>query len=366
MRWIPVAIVLGLVLVFTLFSSLFIVDERRQALVLQFGQVVRVQSEPGPGFKVPFIQDVAFYEDRILPVQTTDLEITALDNRRLIVDAFGRWRIADVVQFRQAAQTELAALARLERILNASVREVLGSVPFDRIVSAERTALTARIAERARESARALGVEVIDVRIRRADLPNENLEATYRRMIAEREREAADERARGKEAAQRVRAGADRQAIELVSAAEREGNIIRGRADAERNAIFAGAFGQDQEFFAFFRSLAAYEKALNGENSTLVISPDSEFFNYFKDPAGSGFGSGGASRLFPGVPGQGEGAQEVPDGSADAAPASGTGEEPSGSGAESERSAAPAAEDEPALAAEPAPGVPATAATGVQ
>jgi len=286
MRLIPVIIALLAVTVFAGLSAIYIVDERQQAIVLQFGEVKAVKTEPGIGFKVPLIQEVAFYEARILPLDTSPLEVTPADERRLVVDAFARWRITDVVRFRQAVQTELAAISRLERILNASLREVLGTVSSDQIISAERTTLMQRIAEDARSDARELGVEIIDVRIRRADLPVENLRATYDRMDAERQREAADERARGKEAAQRIRAEADRQAVELPSEANREADIIRGRADAERNRIFADAFGRDQEFFTFYRSMAAYEKSLGGENSTMVITPESEFFDYLKAPQG--------------------------------------------------------------------------------
>lgn len=279
-------VIVALVLI-VLRSSLFIVDERKQALVLQFGQVRQVVNEPGLGFKLPIIQNVAFYEDRILPLETTELEVTPLDERRLVVDAFARWRIADVVRFRQAAQTEEAARSRLRSILNASLREVLGSVPSADVLSPERTVLMARIRDSARRQAEALGVEIIDVRIRQADLPEQNLEATFRRMNAERQREAFDERARGEERALEVRSKADREALELVSDAERRADIIRGQADAERNRVFAEAFGRDPEFFAFYRSLSAYEAAL--KDSTMVITPDSEFFEYLKnDTSGAG------------------------------------------------------------------------------
>ena len=282
MRRLPIILgLLGLILVGVM-SSVFIVDERKQALVLQFGEVKKEITEPGLGFKIPLIQEVAYYEGRILPLETSELEVTPLDERRLVVDAFARWRISDVRLFRQAAQTEDAARRRLQRILNSSLREVLGSVPSADVLSPERTVLMRRITDSARAQARALGVEMIDVRIRRADLPEQNLAATFNRMNAEREREARDERARGAERAQEVRATADRQAVELVSDAQRQADIIRGEADAERNAIFAEAFGRDQEFFAFYRSLSAYENALTSDNSTLVISPDSEFFDYLK------------------------------------------------------------------------------------
>lgn len=278
------ALALGL---FLLFNGLFIVDERKRALVLQFGQVVgQPISEPGLNLKIPFIQNVVFFEDRILPLETTALEVTPLDDRRLVVDAFARWRIVDTVQFRRAVTDEVAALPRLERILTASLREVLGSVGSDSILSDARNDLMNRIRDASRRSASELGVEIVDVRIRRADLPEQNLQATYERMQAERQREAADERARGAEAAQRVRANADRQAVELVSEARREAEVIRGQADAQRNGIFAEAFGRDPEFFAFFRSMTAYERAFSGGNSSMVISPDSDFFNYLKDRNG--------------------------------------------------------------------------------
>ncbi len=269
---------------FLVLSSLYIVDERKQAIVLQFGQVVDVKQEPGLGFKLPVIQNVVYYEDRILPLDAESQEVTPLDDRRLVVDTFARWRITDPVKFRLAvgAGGEVQGAQRLETVLQAAVREVLGSVRSNDVLSADRAALMQRIRNATVAPAQNLGVEIIDVRIKRADLPSQNLQATFARMQAERQREAADERARGKEAAQIVRATADRQAVELVSEARKNSEIIRGEADAERNAIFAEAFGRDPEFFAFYRSLGAYERALQGDNSTLVISPDSEFFDYLK------------------------------------------------------------------------------------
>ena len=282
MRKLPIILVIAALTVIGVMSSLFIVDERKQAIVLQFGQVKQIKTEPGLGFKIPLIQNVALYEGRILPLETSELEVTPADERRLVVDAFARWRIIDVVRFRQAVQTEAAAIPRLERVLNASLREVLGSVNSADVLSPERTVLMTRIRDSARLQATNLGVEIIDVRIRRADLPEQNLNATFARMNAEREREAADERARGKERAQEVKATADREAVELVSEAQRQAEVIRGEADAQRNNIYAGAYSRDPEFFAFYRSLRAYERAIQGSNSTLVISPDSEFFDYLK------------------------------------------------------------------------------------
>ncbi|WP_170475788.1 protease modulator HflC [Ruegeria arenilitoris] len=269
-------------------SSIFIVDERERALVLQFGRVVAVKEEPGLAFKIPLIQEVVRYDDRILSIDVQPLEVTPLDDRRLVVDAFARYRIADLEQFRQAVGVGGVPVAedRLDRILRAETREVLGSVSSRDILSSDRAALMLRIRNSAIAEAQALGVNVIDVRLKATDLPQANLEATFDRMKAEREREATDERARGNEAAQRVRAQADRTVVELVSDARREAEIIRGEADAERNAIFAEAYGADPEFFEFYRSLSAYEQALGGGNSSMVLSPDSDFFNYLKSPTG--------------------------------------------------------------------------------
>ena len=279
------AIVVVLVLAL---SSVFIVDERNKALVLQFGRVVAIKEDPGLSFKLPFIQNVVYYEDRILSSVIDPLEVTPLDDRRLVVDAFTRYRISDLNQFREAVGTggEIAAEGRLDGIFRNELREVLGSVSSNDILSSDRAMLMERILNGAVVKGRAIGIEVIDVRLKRTDLPRANLDATFARMRAEREREAADEIARGNEAAQRVRALADRTEVEIVSDARRDAEIIRGEADAERNAIFATAFGEDPEFFEFYRSLTAYTNALQGKNSTMVISPDSEFFDYLKSDIG--------------------------------------------------------------------------------
>ena len=272
-------------------SALFIVDEREKVLVLQFGQVKQVKEEPGLGFKIPVIQEVVRYDARILGLRTEPLEVTPLDDRRLVVDAFFRYRIIDVVRFREAVGIEgvRAAQGRMERIVNAAIRAGLGAVPSGAVLSDDRTSLMNRIRDQARREAVTLGVDVIDVRLTRTDLPEQNLAATFARMRAEREREAADEIARGGEAAQRVRASADRTVVELVSDANRQAEVIRGEADAERNAIYAEAFGRDPEFFTFSRSLTSYERALRGENSTMVMRPDSMFFTYLRSDSGADF-----------------------------------------------------------------------------
>jgi membrane protease subunit HflC len=282
----PVIVILGALGL----SSIYIVDEREKVLVLQFGQINAVKEEPGLGFKIPFIQEVVRYDDRILSLDTQPTEVTPSDDRRLVVDAFARYRINDVVQFRQAVGVGgvRAAEDRLEGILNAQIRAVLGSdgVTSNTILSEDRSVLTARITAQARERALPLGIEVLDVRLKQTNLPAQNLDATFARMRAEREREAADEIARGEEAAQRVRAQADRTVVELTSDARREAEITRGEADAQRNGIFAQAFSQDPGFFEFYRSMTAYERALKGTNSTMVISPDSEFFDYLSGSNG--------------------------------------------------------------------------------
>ena len=267
-----------------LLSSVFIVDERETALVLQFGRVVSVKDEPGLGLKIPLVQEVVRYDDRILSRDIEPLEVTPKDDRRLVVDAFARYRIKDVNQFRQAVGVGgiPAAEGRLDSILKAQIREILGSVTSNDILSTDRATLMLKIRNGAISEAMALGLEIIDVRLKRTDLPVNNLAATFSRMRAEREREAADEIARGNEAAQKVRALADRTQLEIVSDAKRQSEIIRGEADAKRNAIFAEAFGADPEFFEFYRSLAAYRNALKADNSTMVMSPNSEFFNYLK------------------------------------------------------------------------------------
>jgi membrane protease subunit HflC len=286
MRRLPILIGLLVLAGFVLLNSIFTVDERQKAMVLQFGQVRDVREQPGLAFKLPFIQNVVYYDARIQGLDTNKLEVTPLDDRRLIVDAFARWRISDVQQFRRAVGVGgmTSAQQRLEGILTANVREALGSVRSEAVLSADRVGLMNRIRDASIAEARALGIEIIDVRLKRADLPEQNLKATFERMKAEREREAADERARGNEAAQRVRAQADRTAIEITSEAERDAQIIRGEADAERNRILAEAYGANPEFFAFLRSMEAYKASLTADNATLMVEPGSAFFEYLNSP----------------------------------------------------------------------------------
>lgn len=288
MKALPIIAVGGFVALIVLVSSVFIVDEREEVIVTQFGQVRSVQTDPGLAFKVPFVQDVNRYDARIQSLDTAPLEVTPLDDRRLVVESFARWLISDVEQFRLAVGSSGDAALRtgaqrLERIVTTQTREVLGSVTSNDILSVDRVALMARIRDAAFIQAQGLGIDVVDVRIKSAELPEQNLAATFGRMQAERQREAEDERARGREAATRVRSQAERTAVEIVSSAVRDAEIVRGEADAERNRVYAEAFGRDPEFFAFYRSLTAYERSLQGDNSTLVISPDSQFFEYLQN-----------------------------------------------------------------------------------
>lgn len=271
-------------IVMGILSSLFIVDEREKVLVLQFGQVKQVKESPGLGFKLPLLQEVVRYDGRILGLPTPPLEVTMEDDRRLVVDAFARWQIVDLVKFRESvgAGDIEKAQSLLAGIMNNAIPEVLGKVESSRVLSEDRTGLMNQIRDIAKREAQSLGVDVIDVRLTRTDLPEQNLEATFARMRAEREREAADEIARGNEAAQRVRASADRTVVELTSEARKNAEVIRGEADAERNAIYAEAFGRDPEFFAFTRSLTSYERALQPGNSSIVMQPNSEFFDYLR------------------------------------------------------------------------------------
>jgi len=266
--------------------SLFIVDEREKVLVLRFGQIKQVKTDPGLGFKFPWLDQVVRFEDRILQLETPLIEVTPADDRRLEVDAFVMYRIADIVQFRQAlgAGGEREASIQLNDILDGQIRAVLGAdgVTSNAILSPERANLMESIRVATQVRAADLGLSVVDVRLRQTNLPEQNFDATLQRMIAEREREATDERARGREAAQRVTAVADRTYEELLSEARKDGLIIEGEADAERTKILAKAFGADPEFFDFYRSLRAYETSITAENSTLVIPPDHEFLTYLQ------------------------------------------------------------------------------------
>lgn len=265
----------------------FVVDQREHALVLAFGKPKDAIADPGLHFKLPPpFNNVEYFDKRILPLEAEPSEVLAKDQRRLVVDAFARWKIVDPLKFYQTVRTESLARQRLDTILASSIKEVVGDVVFDEVLK-KRAELMERITSDVDTGAEEFGVEIVDVRIRSADLPPQNLKATYERMQTEREREAADFRARGEEAKQIKQAEADRRAVELTSEARRKAEIIQGEADAVAAKTFADAFGKDPEFYNFYRSLIAYETALDGNNSSIVMSPNSDFFEYLRDENGA-------------------------------------------------------------------------------
>ncbi len=270
------------------FFSLFIVNQTNTAIVLQFGETVKVVREPGIYWRIPFVQTVEFFDRRILDLQTDEQEVIAADQKRLLVDVFARYRIVDALKFYQAFRNETAARQRLTSIVDSTMRNVLGRATFIDAVRNNRDALMKQTAKRVTDEVANLGIEIVDVRIKRADLPEANSQAIYKRMQTERQREAAELRAQGKEQAQRIASNADRQVTVLVAEANRDAERLRGEGDGERNRIYAEAFGRDQDFFAFYRSMQSYEESLKGSGTRIVLSPTSEFFRYFNAPRGSG------------------------------------------------------------------------------
>jgi membrane protease subunit HflC len=266
------------------FSSMFTVYQTQQALVLQLGEPRRVITEPGLNFKVPFIQNALFYESRVLNLDPPVERVILSDQKPLQVDTFARYRIVDPLRFYQTVGTERTANSRLAVIVNATVRGILGNVNLASVLSEERATIMVQIRDQVNQEARRFGIDVVDVRIRRSDLPDETSQAVYARMKSEREREAAEFRAQGFEQAQRIRATADREATVIEAEATREADILRGEGEAERTRTLSDAFGQDPDFFEFYRSLKAYEEAINADTSLLVIPPDNEFFRFFNDP----------------------------------------------------------------------------------
>ena len=273
---------IGLVVAAVLvFSTFFVVSQTEQALVLQFGDPKRVVNTPGLHAKLPFVQNVVRMEKRILNYDAPAEEVIASDQKRLVVDAVTRFRITDPLRFYQAVGNEAVARSRLGSVVNSAQRQVFGSVPLQSVLSPERAALTAQIASLVNAQVLELGIQVIDVRIKRADLPEANNQAIYDRMKSERQREAREFRAQGGEQALRIRSRADRERTIIIAEAEREAQILRGTGDAERIKVLADAYGRDAEFFAFYRALQAYQQALGSQGTSMVLSPDSEFFRYF-------------------------------------------------------------------------------------
>jgi membrane protease subunit HflC len=280
-------VLLGLA-AFVAYLTLFTVSQTQQALVLEFGKPKRVITDPGLQYKIPFIQNVEFFDKRILDIDTASQEVIASDQKRLVVDAFARYKIVDPLLFFQSLRDERIASSRIGAILEASLRRVLGSANFVSVVRDKREELMRTIAAQVNQEATPFGVKIVDVRIKRVDLPEANMQAIYRRMQTERQRQAAEFRAEGEGAARRIRGTADREVTVIKADATGESERIRGAGDAERNRIFAEAFGQDPDFFAFYRSMQAYEGALKAGDTRLLLSPDSEFFRYFNDASGKG------------------------------------------------------------------------------
>jgi len=329
--------VLGVVLVIlgaVIGGSLFTVDQTETALVLQFGRPVRVVDRPGLEAKIPFAQNVVYFDKRLLDVEPPPEEVIAQDQKRLVVDTYTRYRIVNPLLFFQTVGGEEGVRARLTSMVSSSLRQVIGKVPLSALLSVQRAAIMQQIRDEVRNAAKPFGIEVVDTRIRRADLPQQNSEAIYARMNSERQQQAALYRAEGAQAAQTVRANADRDVTVIVANAQREAQELRGQGDASATAIYAKAYGQDKQFFAFYRSLQAYRDALQGHDTSFVLSPDSSFFRFFggfpgSAPTGKTAETAPAAGAAPG----GKAAAAAPGNRAPAAPEiAGSGTAPGGAG----------------------------------
>lgn len=284
-RTLTIAGIAAAVLLIVGLMSTFIVHQTEQVIVLRFGNPVRVIAEPGLKFKLPIAETLVVFDKRVLDSDPEAEEVIAADQKRLVVDAFARYRIVDPLRFFQSVGNEQGLRARLERVVNGTLRNVIGNVTLTAVLSEERAAIMTEIQKQVQDEAKSFGIDVIDVRIRRADLPQANSEAIFARMKSERDREAKEFRAQGAELAQRIRARADRERTVLIADAAKQAQILRGDGDAQQVEIWAKAAGQDPQFFAFYRSMEAYRQAL-GADTTMVLSPDSDFFRFFGSMAG--------------------------------------------------------------------------------
>jgi membrane protease subunit HflC len=297
-----VALIILAALAVVAYSSLFVVRQTEQALVVRLGEPVRVITDPGLNFKVPFVDTVISIDKRILDLENPAQEIIASDQKRLVVDAFARYRIKNALRFYQTVGSIQAANIQLATLLNASLRRVLGEVSFSNVVRDNRHALMGRIREQLDREADVYGISVVDVRIRRADLPDQNCQAVYQRMQTERQREAAEFRAQGSQRSQEIRSRADRDVTVLLAEATSKAEQTRGEGDGERNRIFAESFGKDPDFFAFYRSMQAYEAGLISGDTRMLLRPDSDIFRYFVDPSGKPREAGGTPPAAPRAP----------------------------------------------------------------
>jgi membrane protease subunit HflC len=301
--------VIGIVLIvggMVLSGSLFMVDQTEQALVLQLGEVRRVIRQPGLWVKRPFIEDVVYYDNRVLDFEPPHEEVIVSDQKRLVADTYTRYRITNPLLFYQTVGSEAGVRARLAALVTGSLRRVLGSVTLNDILSAKRAGIMHQIRDEVAAQAKPFGIDVVDVRLRRADLPEENSQAIYARMQSEREQQARQYRGEGAEAAQTVRANAERERTVILAEAQRDAQRVRGDGDAQSIKTYADAFGQDKEFFSFYRSLQAYRDALNGHDTSFILSPEGNFFRYFGGvPGQSGQSAGGGAKAAPGAAGSG-------------------------------------------------------------
>lgn len=268
------------------FSSLFTVHQNQQALVLRFGEPIRVVREPGLQYKIPFVDGVVYIDKRILDVENPAQEVIASDQKRLVVDAFARYRVSDPLRFYQTLGSVERANSQLTTLLNSALRRVLGEASFVQTVRDEREVLMGRIRDQVNTEGKNFGVTVVDVRIRRADLPEANSQAVFQRMQTQIQREAAEIRAGGNQIAQTIRAKADRDVTVTIADATSKGEQVRGEGDGLRNTIYADAYNRDRDFFAFYRSMQAYEEGLKRGDTRLLLAPDSDFFRYFANPSG--------------------------------------------------------------------------------
>ncbi len=285
-KFLAIVGVIVLALGVSAFSALYTVHQTQQALVLQFGNPVSTATDPGLHVKVPFIQNVIYLDKRILAFDAPAEEIIASDQKRLVVDAFLRYQINNPLEFYKAVNSEAGARSRLATVLTSSLRQVLGGVPLATVLTGERRDLMEAIRDAANQEAKAYGIGVVDVRIKRTDLPEANNQAIYARMKTERDREAREFRAQGAEISQRIRSRADREKTVLIAEAQKQSQIISGEGDAQSIKVYAEAFGKDVDFFSFYRSMQAYREALTSDGTTMVLSPDSEFFLFFGDLGG--------------------------------------------------------------------------------
>ena len=281
-----IAVVLFGFTVIVCYLSIFTVFEIKNAIVLQFGDPKRIITSPGINFKIPFIQNVVFIDNRTLDIDAPPAEVIASDQKRLIVDAYVKFKIINVLDFYKTLGNENVARSRISAIVNSRLRSVLGEKPLAAVLSEDRASLMKQITALVQTEVNNFGISIIDVRIKRADLPEANSEAIFRRMQTERVREAKEFRAQGAEIAQTIRSTADKDVTIIKSQAEKKANIIRGEGDGEANRVFAEAFSKDPEFFAFYRAMQAYAEGLQSSDTTMILSPDSEFFKYFSDPTG--------------------------------------------------------------------------------